>query len=214
MADIFQEVDDDLKKDRAAAWWKRYGRYVIGLAVAVVAGTAAYQAWTAYDLDQRGARSDAYAAALALAGEPSGQERAISELSELASDDDTYGMLASFDEARLLAAADRTDEAVVIWDRIAASHGNDEAFGAVATLLSVMHQVDDGDVESLRARLEPLAVAGNAFRPTATELLATLALRDNDKQTARDLFTELSDDLTAPPGIRARATQMIEALKD
>ncbi len=214
MADIFQEVEDDLKKDRATAWWKRYGRYVIGLAVAIVAGTAAYQAWTAYDLEQRGARSDAYASALALAAGQSDEAKALSDLSEIASGDDTYGMLASFDEARLLAAADKTDEAVVIWDRIAAKQGTDQAFGAVATLLSVMHQVDDGDVESLKARLEPLAVTGNAFRPTATELLATLALRENDRQTARDLFTELSDDLTAPPGIRARATQMIEALKD
>ncbi len=214
MADIFQEVDDDLKKDKATAWWKRYGRYVIAVAVLLVAGTAGYQAWTAYDLNQRGERSDAYAEALALAAEPSSEAEALSNLSEIAASGDTYGMLASFEEARLLAEADRTDEAVAIWDRIAAEQGNGQAFGSVATLLSVMHQVDDGDVPSLKARLEPLAVAGNAFRPTATELLATLALRENDKQTARDLFTELADDLTAPAGIRARATQMIEALKD
>ncbi|TQV80699.1 tetratricopeptide repeat protein [Denitrobaculum tricleocarpae] len=214
MADIFQEVDDDLKKDKATAWWKRYGRYVIAVAVLLVAGTAGYQAWTAYDLNQRSERSDAYAEALALAAEPSSEAEALSNLSEIASNGDTYGMLASFEEARLLADADRTDEAVAIWDRIAAEQGNDQAFGSVATLLAVMHQVDDGDVASLKARLEPLAVTGSAFRPTATELLATLALRENDKQTARDLFTELADDLTAPAGIRARATQMIEALKD
>lgn len=214
MADIFQEVEDDLKKDRATAWWKRYGRYVIAAAVLIVAATAGYQAWIAYDLNQRSERSNAYAEAIALAAGQADEAQALADLSELATGSDSYGMLAAFEEARLLAASDRRDEAVAIWDRIAAEQGGNESFGAVATLLSVMHQVDDGDVQSLRARLEPLAVTGNAFRPTATELLATLALRDGDKQTARDLFTELSDDLTAPAGIRARATQMIEALKD
>ncbi len=214
MADIFQEVDDDLKKDKATAWWKRYGRYVYLAVALIVGGTAAFQAWVAYDLDQRSARSDAYSEALALAAGGSDEAKALADLSEIASGEDSYGLLASFDEARLLAAAERTDEAVAIWDRIAASQGTDQAFGAVATLLSVMHQVDDGDIPSLRARLEPLAVTGNAFRPTALELMATLALRENDKQTARDLFTQLSDDLAAPAGIRARATQMIEALKD
>ncbi|WP_282609615.1 tetratricopeptide repeat protein [Pelagibius sp. Alg239-R121] len=214
MADIFQEVDDDLKRDKATAFWKRYGRYIIGVAVLIVAGTAAYQAWTAYDLQQRSARSDAYAAALTLATSQADDAKALADFSEIASGSDSYSVLASFEEARLLAAAEKTDEAIAAWDRIATERGTDEAFGAVATLLSAMHQIDDGDIQSLKARLEPLASPGKAFRPTATELLAILALRENDKQTARELFTSLSDDLSAPAGIRARATQMIEALKD
>ncbi len=212
MADIFQEVDDDLKKDKATEWWKRYGIYIGGLAFLLVAGTAGYKGWTAYDLKQRGERSDAFAAALTAS--QSDPAKALSDLSAIAEGDDSYGVLASFEEARLLAESDKTDEAVAVWDRIAAARGKDDAFGAVADLLSVMHQVDDGDIDSLKSRLEPLAAPGQAFRPTATELLAILALRENDKQTARDLFTSLSDDLTAPAGIRARATQMIEALKE
>ena len=212
MADIFQEVDDDLKRDKATEWWKRYGRYVIALAVLLVLGTAGFQGWVAYDLQQRSERSDAYAAALAAGQSDPG--KALADLSAIADGDDSYSVLASFEEARLLAEAEKADEAVVVWDRITAERGADDAFGAVASLLSAMHQIDDGDIDALKSRLEPLAVPGKAFRPTATELLALLALRENDKQTARDLFTSLSDDLTAPAGIRARATQMIEALKD
>lgn len=214
MADIFQEVEDDLKRDRATALWKRYGRYIIGIAVLIVLVTAGYQAWTAYDLQQRSERSDAFAQAVALAEGESDQARALSELSEIAGGEDSYGVLAAFQEARLLAEDGKTAEAVAVWDRIAGEQGAEQPFGAVATLLSVMHQIDDGNAEELRGRLELLAGPGNAFQPSATELLAILALRENDRETARDLFTRLSDDLAAPAGIRARATQMIEALKD
>jgi hypothetical protein len=214
VADIFQEVEDDLKRDKATALWQRYGRYIIGFAILIVLATAAFQAWTHYVQTQRSERSNAYAQALALAAGGSDQARALSELSAIAEGDDSYSVLAAFEEARLLAEADDTAAAVEVWDRLAAKWGPDAPFGAVATLLSVTHQIDDGEIDDLRSRLEPLAQPGKAFRPLATELLAVLALRENDKQAARDLFIGLSDDSAAPAGIRARATQMIEALKD
>ena len=36
MADIFDEIDEELKKDRAQLLWAQYGKYVIGACLAVV----------------------------------------------------------------------------------------------------------------------------------------------------------------------------------
>ena len=36
MADIFNEVDEDVRKDKSLALWKAYGKYVIGAAVLIV----------------------------------------------------------------------------------------------------------------------------------------------------------------------------------
>mgnify|MGYP006203302045 CR=1 FL=1 len=60
MADIFQEVDEDLRRDKAAEWWKKYSLYIYATAAVVVIGVAGYQGWRAYDLKLRGERSDAY----------------------------------------------------------------------------------------------------------------------------------------------------------
>ena len=53
MADIFQEVDEDLRRDRATALWRKYGIYVLGVAIALVAGTAAWSGWRYYETRQR-----------------------------------------------------------------------------------------------------------------------------------------------------------------
>ena len=46
MSDVFREVDEEVRKDRALTLWNRYGRFLIGGVVGVVAATAAWQGWT------------------------------------------------------------------------------------------------------------------------------------------------------------------------
>ena len=82
----------------------------------------------------------------------------------------------------------------------------------VARLFFVMHQIDDGDPEELKSMLQPLLTPGNSFRPSALELTAVLALREGDDAEARQTYSEIADDLGAPPGLRARAAQMLAAI--
>ncbi len=77
-----------------------------------------------------------------------------------------------------------------------------------------MQQMDDGDPAALEARLEPLIASGSGFRPIALELIAVLALREGDTARARDLYTQIADDRTAPAGTQRRAARMLLALED
>lgn len=43
MSDIFQEVEEDVRRERYEKLWKKYGNYIIALAVLIVAGVAAFQ---------------------------------------------------------------------------------------------------------------------------------------------------------------------------
>jgi hypothetical protein len=213
VADIFKEVDEDLRRDQAAKVWKKYGHFVIGAAVTVVLATAGYQAWTWWDLEQRTELSRGYAAAVGLLdrGESAAAAAAFGEMAE---NDGGYATLAAFNEARLLAEAGDTAAAIEAWDRLAASPAAGPAFRGAATLLSVMHQGDSGDPAELEARLEPLATGDSGFRPIALELTALLALRQGDRARAREIYTQLADDRTAPVGLRARASQMLAALEE
>ncbi len=178
MADIFREVNDELKRDRASELARKYGPYFIGFAVAIVLGTLGYNLWRDWDLERRSERSDQFNAALELASD--GQnDAAVAALAELGEPDGAYGTLAG-----------------------------------VARLFFVMHQIDDGDPAELREMLQPLFVAGNGFRPLAMELNAVLSLREGDRDEARRIYTEIADDLTAPPGLRARAAQVLASLAE
>lgn len=211
MSDIFREVDEDLRQDRASALAKKYGPYVIGFAVAVVLGTLVFQLWKSWDLRQRSEQSDRFAAASRLLGEDQ-PEAALAALDELGQPDGGYGTLTAFARARLLADEGRRDEALAIWRGLAEDSSSGPALQGVARLYLVMHQIDDGDPEELEAMLQPLLGPGNGFRPMALELTAVLALRAGDNGRARQVYSEIADDLTAPPNMRARAAQMLAAL--
>ena len=214
MADIFKEVDEELRRDNLAKLWSKYGRSLISVAAGIVLAVAAVQAWRAYDLNRRSDLSDRYAAALDVAagGDPTAALNALAELSEAGSG--SYAGLAAFEEARLRLESGDRDGAVKIWDKLAAESALGEGFRSIATLLSVMHQLDTADSAVLRSRLDPLATDGQPFRSSAREMLALLALLDGDRATARELYTGIADDREAPAGLRARAAQMLQTLKD
>jgi hypothetical protein len=213
VADIFREVNEELKRDRASELARKYGPYLIGFAVAIVLGTLGYNLWRDWDLERRSERSDQFNAALELASD--GQnDAAVAALAELGEPDGAYGTLAAFERARLLAEDGRLDEALAAWEILAASDAAGPALQGVARLFFVMHQIDDGDPGELRVMLEPLFVAGNGFRPLAMELNAVLMLREGDRAAARQIYAEIADDLTAPPGLRARAAQVLASLAE
>ncbi len=212
MADIFREVDEEVRKEKAAGLWRRYGSVVVAVGVLIVLGVAGFKGWNFYQAREHEKLSDAYAAAMSLAeaGESTEALNALAALAEPSGDG--YPLLAALERARLLAEAGDVEAASAIWDEVAASEAAGAGFRGIATLLSVLHQLDSGDAEVLRARLEPLASEGNSFRPGALELMAALALRDGRKAEAAELYRAIADDLSAPSGLRARAAQMLTAL--
>ena len=65
MADIFDEIDEELKQGRAKQVWARYGKYVVSAAAAVVLGVGASQGFTAWKQSQAEASADLYSQAIA-----------------------------------------------------------------------------------------------------------------------------------------------------
>ena len=46
MADIFREVDEEVRRDKALEFWSKYQNYLIGLAIVIVLATAGWRLWT------------------------------------------------------------------------------------------------------------------------------------------------------------------------
>ena len=52
VADLFQEIDDELRQDKASKLWKIYGKYVIAVAVIVIISVASYRFWEQSNLEK------------------------------------------------------------------------------------------------------------------------------------------------------------------
>jgi len=211
VADIFKEVEEDLRRDKAADWWKRYSIYIyVGAAVVVIA-TAGYQGWRSYDLKLRGQQADAYAEATALA-QSGDTAQARAELEALSDPSGTgYPLMAALTQAQLAAEAGDTATAERVWGELAAG-GGVEAINELGALFAVMHRMNDADPAALRGELRPLAEPEAPYRFTALELLAALALREGDTAAARDHLTKITDDPAAPAGSRSRAAELLASL--
>jgi hypothetical protein len=214
VADIFKEVEEDLRREKFEQLWQRYGRWVIALAVVVVVGTAGSVAWQRYQQHREAQLAEQYGAAIALTDPTTGDlAKADAVLANIADAGGGYGALASLERAAVKAKAGDIDGATKIYDTLAADSGAPSALRDLAKLLKVMRLVDSGDPAALTTALAPLMAPENPWRFTATELTAILALRSGDQKHATELFTQLADDQAAPSSLRARAAEMAAALK-
>jgi hypothetical protein len=209
VADIFDEVDEELKQDNAKQLWDRYGRYIVGVAVLIVLATAANVGWKEYVQTRQEAYSEQFMAALSMSGENKHAEAAaaLAQLSRDASGG--YATLARFREAVERVAAGETSAAADIYDAIADDGAVDTLYQGLAALSAVLLRIDDGDPAQLASKLQPLASQESPWRHTAGELIAVLALRSGDVAKAREGYRKLADDLKAPQSARARATEML-----
>src|SRR5690606_8957185 len=126
VSDLFREVDEELRRDRAVELWKRYGPYVVGAAVAIVVATGAYVAWRDYTQQQAAEQGTAFFAATALASSGATKE-AISAFEELAVSATTgYATLARMREAALKADAGEREAAIGLYRSVAEDSGATE----------------------------------------------------------------------------------------
>jgi hypothetical protein len=210
VADIFDEVEEDVRRDRALELWKKYGNYVVGAAVLVVAATAGFTGWRDWDRRQAEAETARFLAAtqLAVQGDNSG---AASAFAAIVRDGRAgYALLARFHEAALKAKSDDGAGAAAMYRAIAAA--TDADMRNVALLLAALHSVETSDAAAIERELAPLAGSDHPWRHVALEITAIAAARAGDVAKARELYTKIADDPAAPSGLRARAAEMIAAL--
>ena len=208
MADIFKEVDEDLKRDQALELWRKYGRYLIAFALAVVLGTAGVVAWNNYRESRREADGNTFAQAFQLVGR--GDAAAASAaMTDIAASNGAYSILAQLQLAALKQNAGDKAGAISIYDQIAGDTSADQPFRDLATLLSALAGVDTGNAAAIDKKLQPLLSDTSAFRSSAMEIEGLLQLKAGNYAGARKTYQQLADDITAPPGLRQRATQIL-----
>ncbi|SMH59713.1 tetratricopeptide repeat protein [Azospirillum agricola] len=207
MSDIFREVDEDLRRDRAEHVFKKYGGAMIAAAVLLVAGTGGYTAWRNWQASKQ--QQDTAALVTAISQTAQGPEKGVEALAAYAgSADPRMAAFAQFNAAALLLRQGKPADAATIYDGIAANSSVDPVYRDLATLLGAMQRVESGDAAQLTARLQPLTADSSPWRFTARELTALLAARGGDTAKARGLFQQLADDQQAPSGVRSRAADL------
>lgn len=215
MSDIFDEVEEELRAERAKKLLQRYGSVIVAAAVMIVAAVAGFQAWRWDQARERARVAAIYIAAMqqADAQAAADHQAALAGLAKVSAEGmPGYSTLARLRAAALKADAGDKDGALRLWDDVANDGSADPLLRQLANLEWAMHEVDSGDPAQVAARLQPLADPNNPWHALAQEQQALLALRQGQTQVAHDTLKKLADDVTAPQGVRGRAGGLLAKL--
>lgn len=210
MSDIFQEVDEEVRREQLKKLWDRYGNYAVAavvLVVVIIAAWRGYQWWEAKKAAESGAAFEA-AVTLAEGGKHADAEAAFAKI--VADGTSGYRHLARLREAAQLAQTD-AKAAIAAYEKIAADASVGPALQDLAALRAGAMLVDAGSFDEARRMLEPLAANDRTFRHTARELLVLAAWRAGDGSGAKRWFDMISTDAQTPPATRSRV-EMLMAL--
>ena len=215
MADIFQEVDEDLRRDKALAFWKKYQNHIIGFAIIAVAATAAVSGWRYYTQQKIAANGAAYLQALqTLERDP---KAGAAQLETLAKDGGGFAVLARFQQAdQTLKDGDKA-KAAAQFSAIANDGSVDKALKDLAAILGGLAWLEAGKPDEATKLATPLTGDDQPYRFSALEIQAQAAFVAGDRKKAKEIYEQLKQlgSLpTAPQGVSARAAIMLDRLQD
>ena len=212
MADIFSEVDEGLRQDRAADLWKKWGPFVIGAAVLLVAAVGVWE----YVKYSRAQAIEAVAQDYMVAMdsfEDGNFAEAESQFTQIAEGDGGFATIAGHMAAA--AAQSQGDRDAAIQRLQAVSAGTDNVYSDLAILKSAYMQADELPIGELESLVAPLLTGAGPTDALARELIAAKALADGDIERARRDYQTLSfrlDDGDRLPEFQQRIQRAMLAL--
>jgi hypothetical protein len=211
VADIFQEVDEEVRREQLKKLWQRYGNYIIAGCVAVIVAVGAWRGYEWWEGKKAAEAGAAFEQAVTLA-EGGKYQDAEAAFAKLAVDGTTgYRVLARLREAAELSRTDRK-AAVNAYDEIAADKGFDAVIRDLAGVRAALLLVDGSSYAEMRARLESLTADDRVFRHSARELLALSAWKDGDLGAAKRWTDMIAADPQTPPSTRSRVEVLSELI--
>jgi hypothetical protein len=204
MADIFREVDEDVRRDKAVSFFKKYMLSIVGVVVAIISATAGWRIYD-YQRTQTAEKASArYEDALQLVhdGKSAEAEAAFEAIAKDApAGYRTLARLRAIDER----AAHDPAAAIKDYEALAADPAYDQSFAPVAELRAAMLAIDIDDPKIFEQKVRPMAGPTGVFRYSARELLALSALKAGDYDAAGRWLDQIVTDPGAPSGLRSRA---------
>jgi len=210
VSELFDEVDEEVRREQLKKLWDKYSIYFIALLVLIVAGVAGWRGYQYLEAQKAAEAGAAFEKAVELSDQGKHAEAEAAFATLAAKAPTGYRTLALLRAAAEAASRD-PKAAAKMYDDIAADRGANAEQKELAKLRAAGLLVDSAGYPEILQRLETLAGAGATFRHSARELLALSAWRNNDTTAARKWLDAIAEDGETPPGLRSRA-EALQAL--
>ena len=210
MSELFDEVDEEVRREQLKKLWEKYSLFIIGAALLIVAAVGGWRGYQYLEAKKAAEMGDAFNKAVELSAQNKHAEAEAAFADLAAKAPSGYRML-----ARLRAAAEAVDRdpkaAAKMFDDIAADRSIGPEEQALARIRAAGLLLDTATYSDVLQRLQSDAAPDATFRHAAREMLALSAYRANDATGARKWLDMIEADSDTPPSLRSRA-EALQAL--
>ena len=207
MSELFDEVDEEVRRDQLKKLWDQYSIYIIAGALLIIVGVGGWRGYQYLEAQKAAEAGAAFDKAVELsdANKHAEAEAAFNKLAAKAPSG--YRVLARMRAAGEVASRD-PQAAAKMFDDIAADRSVGAEQQNLAKVRAAEMLLDTASYPDMLARLEPFTTPEATYRHTARELLALSAWRANDMAAARKWLDLIGNDGETPPSMRSRAEAM------
>ncbi|MGB9118874.1 tetratricopeptide repeat protein [Bradyrhizobium sp.] len=210
MSELFDEVDEEVRRDQLKKLWDAYSIYIVAGALLIIASVGGWRGYQYLEAKKAAEAGRAFDVAVDLSEQNKHVEAEAAFNSLAATAPSGYRMLARLRAAAELATRD-PQAGAKLYDDISADRSVGAAVQDLARIRAAGLLLETTSYPSMLQRLEPAAKPEATFRHTARELLALSAWRANDTAAARQWLDTIANDGETPSGLRSRA-EALQAL--
>jgi hypothetical protein len=207
-----REVDENLRRDQARDFAKKYGGWLIAALVLFIAASGGYIYWQYYQQQRSEHQVEQLAEAFKSAG--SGDRASAIKTVDDLSQSGSKGVRATALFTRAALAIEQNDLklATAKYREIAGDSGLPKPYRDIALIRQTALEFDSLPPQEVVARLQPLVQRGNPWFGTAGEMTAMALIKQGRKAEAGRLFADIAKDTTVPDSLRARSVQIAGSL--
>jgi hypothetical protein len=211
---LIREIDESLRQEKLELLWKKHSTAIILAAIGVVFAVVAWQYYSSWRENRAGEIGNKYQAALEQLSSNKNEE-AEKALKELATGSTGgYKTLSKLRLAALEAQRGKRDEAVKIYDELAADGQNSALMRDFARIKGALLRVDSADFTEMQNRLNELRQGQSSYQSVAREIYGLSAWKNGKLAEAEREFQLLIADFNVPQATRTRAEVMLQLIAD
>ena len=205
MANIFREVDEDIRKERYINLFRKYGVYAIAIIVIIVGTLAGIQFYSSYQVNKNEMLFAEYINII-----ENNSDDTLEKLSDSGNTSNLFlnGMYL-LKRSDLLVASGQIDQATLLLSEAIENNALNKIHNDVAIYKLLMINIETLSIEEIKSYQNKLISEVDAFYLTE-ELIAIKFLIEGQKEDAIKKFSELSTNNSVPIEIKNRSAVFIK----
>lgn len=209
---FLREVDEEVRRDQSAQFWKRWGIWIGVGVVLLLAAIGGYMWWINKQQADAEAETEQLDAVLNDLGE--GRTGNVDERLEELMESSRPGIRAAalFTRAGHAVESGDTARAIELFGEAAVDESLPQQYRDLALIRQTALQFEDLEPQQVVDRLSGLAEPESPWFGSAGELTALALMKQGENQQAGELFAAIARNEGTPESLKVRATQLAGVL--